>query len=72
NMKLFCKHQVDITPNIDILSSWMKQEKFMFKYMKNNVEMISTSVIFNPYSNNPWTQALKGKKVLIVNPFISS
>lgn len=72
NMKLFCKHQVDIAPNIDILSSWMKQEKFMFKYMKNNVEIISTSVIFNPYSNNPWTQALKGKKVLIVNPFISS
>ncbi|WP_373218921.1 hypothetical protein [Ruminococcus sp. 5_1_39BFAA] len=45
------------------------EDYFINEYMKKDV-FLSEFRSFEPwYGNNPWTQALKGKKVLVIHPF---
>ena len=53
---------------IDILASWRIEEKFISE-VKNIKKKINLQEL-EPYLNkNPWTNALKGKKVLVIHPF---
>lgn len=53
---------------LDILASWRPEERFLKKYLKDIVKVDLKSL--EPYlSNNPWSEALKGKKVLVIHPF---
>lgn len=52
---------------LDFLASWLSNERFI-----EGIESIpkATLLSIEPWwSNNPWTQWLKGKKVLVVHPF---
>lgn len=71
SVKKFCKYQIDIMDDIDICASWMKQERFVEKYMSNATWVVARS-LFDPFTNKPWTSVLEGKKVLIINPFMKS
>jgi len=57
---------------IDVLGSYIYAEKF-FKEELNNAKKINIDGYYAPfYYKNPWTIALKGKKVLVVHPFDES
>lgn len=71
NVKRFCKHQMDMMGEIDIYGSWMKQEQFVEKFLNRAIK-VSVRSLFDPFAERPWTEALEGKRVLIVHPFASS
>lgn len=60
------------TKDIDILGSYVNQES----YLKQELEHCKKIDIYGycaPFAwNNPWTEALEGKKVLVVHPFTES
>lgn len=53
---------------IDILGSWLRNEKYVnFNSETRFVRLFD----LEPYkSNNPWTLALEGKKVLVIHPMV--
>ena len=64
----FCQLMLDDIPNVDVLGSWLPEEKKFDKDMiqskKINFELL------NPYfSEKPWTRVLEGKKILVIHPF---
>ncbi len=68
---LFYERVMDeVIPEIDFLASWSKGETSNYVKLKKN---ISKSYIFDiePYKSiKPWTLALEGKKVLVINPMV--
>lgn len=71
NNSLFYEKVMDLViPEIDFLASWSKGE------INNNVKLkhaIPKAHIFDiePFrANIPWTLALRGKKVLVINPMV--
>lgn len=53
---------------LDILESWRPEEVRLKNYLPHCVAV--TAEIMGPYFlKEPWTKALKGKKVLVVHPF---
>ena len=71
SVKRFCQYHIDIMDDIDICVNWMKQERFVEKYLGNTI-WISQGSLFDPFVKAPWTAILKGKKVLVINPFVKS
>lgn len=64
----FCALMLKDIPKVDVLGSWLLEEHLFEKELQNankvNLELL------NPYfSKIPWTNALEGKKVLVVHPF---
>jgi hypothetical protein len=68
---MFFRDKMDLViPEIDFLASWSKGEISRYVKLKTN---IPKTFIFDiePYkSDNPWSLALKGKKVLIIHPMV--
>lgn len=67
----FCELMLNDIKNLDILESWRADEY----YLKDNLShcLPVTAEIMGPFFlKNPWTRALKGKKVLVVHPFSES
>lgn len=67
---LFAQEMMTAMPQVDILGSWCKEEAYFEKELSNalfvNLELL------NPLwgsSSEPWTTALKDKKILVVHPF---
>ena len=62
----FCEMSLEDTAQVDLLASWMEKEWTMEDYL------VSKEKIFLPYlepwyAERPWTRALAGKKVVVVN-----
>lgn len=56
---------------IDILASYIYEEKYINKYL--NCVKVDLDGYYAPFMwQNPWTKYLKGKKVLVVHPFVDS
>lgn len=56
---------------IDILASYIYEEKYVNKYLK--CKRVDLDGYYAPFLwKNPWTKYLKGKKVLVVHPFVDS
>lgn len=56
---------------IDILASYIYEEKYINKYI--NCVKVDLDGYYAPFMwQNPWTKYLKGKKVLVVHPFVDS
>ena len=57
--------------DIDILASYIYEEKYVNKYLK--CKRVDLDGYYAPFLwKNPWTKYLKGKKVLVVHPFVDS
>lgn len=57
---------------IDILGSYIKNESYLFPLMPNAIK-VNLDAFYAPWLfRNPWTKWLKGKKVLVVHPFVES
>lgn len=64
----FGKLMLQDLPLVDILASWLPQERFFEEELKHAIKI--DFELLNPYfSAKPWTSALSGKKVLVVHPF---
>lgn len=63
----FCEMMIEDSKYVDILGSWVEDEKFMEPYL--NCEKVQLPLLEPYIATNPWSRALKGKKVLVVHPF---
>lgn len=67
--KKFASLALQDAREIDILGSYIGQEEYIKKYMKN-AKRVNLDGYYAPFLwRNPWTKELKGKKVLVVHPF---
>ena len=64
----FCELMLNDISQVDILGSWLNQENF-FSNQLGNAKKVVLEDLEPFFSSNPWTRALKGKKVLVVHPF---
>ena len=71
NIDLFKKEMISSMDKVDLLASWVRGECRYQKFMRNT--KVCELDFIEPYlSENPWSQALEGLKVLIVHPFTNS
>ena len=62
---------LDDMREIDVLASYIYEEKYIAKYL--NCVKVDLDGYYAPFLwKNPWTKYLKGKKVLVVHPFVDS
>lgn len=71
NLEKFAQLMENDMTGVDVLASWMRGENVFFDRMPN-VSTISIWAI-EPFKHaNPWSEALAGKKVLVVHPYEES
>jgi len=64
----FCELMIHDIPEVDILGSWLPDERMFDKELKNAKKVWLLNL--EPFwASNSWTKALEGKKVLVVHPF---
>lgn len=68
NLSNFSELMLNDLAEVDILGSWMSKEYYIKTYITNE-HFVHLRLLEPFWSKNPWTRALKGKKVLIVHPF---
>lgn len=75
----FADIMIEATGQIDLLAAWnLRMEEYMLKRLApnanvTNLKYIEPWQIYHDASNIiPWTNYLKGKKVLVVHPFVNS
>lgn len=66
-IKQFCKLMLQDKAFVDILGSWVTEEKFIEEGMSSTKVHLRFLEPF--WSETPWTKSLKGKKILVVHPF---
>ena len=64
----FCELMLSDLSNIDLLGSWLKEEKF-FSEQLTGAKRVMLEDLEPFFVSNPWTAALANKKVLVVHPF---
>jgi hypothetical protein len=69
NFERFCELMLEDMKEVDILGSWLANERYFENKLKN-ISRIYLPLLEPYYSEkNPWTKALENKKVLVVHPF---
>jgi len=63
----FCEMMLDDMKEVDVLGSWLAEENFFDTELEAKKVHLKQLEPF--YTKNPWSRALKGKKVLVVHPF---
>lgn len=72
NLQRFGELMLEDSKQVDMLGSWVPNEKIMMSYLKNNVKRC-TLLLLEPYwASNPWSRILEGKRVVVVHPFAES
>jgi hypothetical protein len=68
SIERFCELYINNMNKIDVLGSWLKEEAFFSDKLSSSYRVMLEDLepFFSP---NPWTRALKGKKVLVIHPF---
>jgi hypothetical protein len=61
-----------IIPKIDIIGTWLRQEQSKELKYNKDTKFIYLGHLEPYYSDNPWSFALKGKKVLVIHPMKKS
>jgi len=68
NLVLFAQLMLDCIPDLDILGSWLYDEKFV-KEKFENAKTVELASLEPYYHEKPWTRGLEGKRVLVIHPF---
>lgn len=68
NLERFYQLMIADMKEVDILASWIYYEKYFVKELKN-AKRIALRFEQMYLCEHPWTQSLKGKRVLVVHPF---
>lgn len=65
----FTDMMMEDTKQLDVLVSWRHGEMEIKDFFPRQLDRIKL-ILFDPFwAENPWTEALAGKKVLVVHPF---
>ena len=64
----FCEMMLKDTRELDILGSWLAKERYLSKELES-VQKVFLPYLEPYYSNQPWTRALRDKRVVVVHPF---
>jgi len=67
----FSEMMLQETKNLDILGSWLENEKKLASELQG-VQTVRLKDLKPFVHANPWTKALRGKKVLVIHPFTES
>jgi len=68
NLKKFHDEMLNDMHEIDVLGSWRLEELYFKNELKNCIKIPLNSL--EPFNEeNPWTNELKNKKVLVIHPF---
>jgi hypothetical protein len=68
HIERFCELMIEDIKSVDILGSWL-QEEVLFDDSLQGAKRVPLEDLEPFFSANPWTRALKNKKVLVVHPF---
>ena len=68
NLIKFSELMFNDMEQVDILGSWLTNEKY-FKKSLSNAKQVVLEDLEPFFTDNPWTKALEGKKVLVIHPF---
>jgi len=69
NLMRFTDLMMEDTRMLDVLVSWQHGEIEVKDYFPKDIERIKL-ILFDPFwAENPWTEVLEEKKVLVVHPF---
>jgi hypothetical protein len=68
HIERFCELMIEDVKSVDILGSWL-QEEVLFDDSLQGAKRVPLEDLEPFFSPNPWTRALKNKKVLVVHPF---
>lgn len=68
HLSRFCEMMLSDMKMLDLLGSWQSNEFYLANRMKD-VRKVKLLFLEPYWSDNPWTRALAGKKVLVVHPF---
>src|ERR1035437_4540312 len=67
----FSEMMIEIMPQVDVLGSWRFEERLFDTELCNAIRIPLGDL--EPYfHNNPWSEVLKNKKVLVIHPFEDS
>ena len=74
NLKKFCKFYIDCTAQADLLALWGvgAESKVARGLDREKTKFMELTALEPYYFNNPWSAALKNKKVLVIHPFANS
>ncbi|CAM4099891.1 DUF1792 domain-containing protein [Zobellia roscoffensis] len=64
----FCELMLKDMKEVDVLGSWLPNEQYFTSSLKN-MELVQREIQNPFFAKQPWTFALKGKKVLVIHPF---
>jgi len=67
-LERFCEQMLQDIQAIDILGSWLPEERFLREQMPR-VITVRLQDLEPYYHEHPWSEALAGKTVLVVHPF---
>lgn len=71
--KKYYERMLQDMPEIDVLGSYIYQEKHVRQFLTGVKKRINLEGYYAPFLwENPWTRYLKGKRVLVVHPFVES
>ena len=68
----FIDRMLEETKYIDILTTWKPGEFRLKQYFPSNMKIIHLADLEAYNHKTPWTAALKGKKILVIHPFVDS
>ena len=71
NLMKFGEMMVEDSKQLDILGSWLPDEKTMITSFNLNLTKVTLLALEPYWSKNPWSRILEGKKVLVIHPFAS-
>ena len=71
NLMKFGEMMVEDSKLLDILGSWLPDEKTMITSFNLNLTKVTLLALEPYWSKNPWSRILEGKKVLVIHPFAS-
>lgn len=69
-LERFAERYLQDIPEIDLLGSFNYMEKYM--PLRDNVVKVHLECLYPFWAERPWTLALKGKKVLVIHPFVET
>ena len=76
DVKLGCNfydRMLEDMSQIDVLASYIYQEKYVNQFLTGVKKRVNLDGFYAPFMfRTPWTKALKGKRVLVVHPFVES
>ncbi len=70
-LEKFSELMLDDLKYVDVLGSWLKEETLLDAYLEKAVK-VRLPDLEPYYHQHPWTEALKGKTVLVIHPYTES